>query len=203
MVHARRGRPAAPCDPRPAFSPDRGGLDPGAECLTGMHSTIAIDVSASADLVFALARGVTRWERLIPHYARSRAVETRVDGSLVVDFIARRPIPLIGVTGLALPVTWRARTWNEPATRKLRFVHVVGATKGMDVTWHIEAVGSGCHVSIDHDFRPRIRAFAPFVDTGFTRPIAGRTLATFKALAESLAEPLPGTGVAVAAEQVQ
>ncbi|MFL5650407.1 MAG: type II toxin-antitoxin system RatA family toxin [Chloroflexota bacterium] len=153
-----------------------------------MHSTIAIDVSASAELVFALAREVTRWERLLPHYAQSHAVETRADRSLVVDFIARRPLPLIGVTGLALPVTWRARTWNEPATHSLRFVHVAGATKGMDVTWHIEPAGDGCHVSIDHDFRPRIAPFAAFVDSGFTRPIAGRTLATFKALAESLAE---------------
>jgi len=152
-----------------------------------MHSTIAIDVSASPDLVFALARDVTRWERLLPHYARSRAVETRADGSLVVDFIARRPLPLIGVTGVALPVTWRARTWNEPATNILRFVHVAGATKGMDVSWHIQPAGDGCHVSIDHDFRPRIAPFAAFVDRAFTRPIAGRTLATFKALAESLA----------------
>ena len=28
----------------------------------------------------------------------------------------------------ALPVTWRSRTWAEPATRRLRFVHVAGAT---------------------------------------------------------------------------
>ena len=48
-----------------------------------MHSTIAIDVSAPAALVFALARDVTRWERLLPHYARSRVLETRSDGSLV------------------------------------------------------------------------------------------------------------------------
>ena len=153
-----------------------------------MQSTIAIDVSAPADLVFALARDVTRWERLLPHYARSRAVETRADGSLVVDFIARRPVPVIGVTGLAIPVTWRARTWHEAATRRLRFVHIAGATKGMDVTWHIDPAGDGCHVAIDHDFRPRVGPFAAFVDTAFTRPIAGRTLATFKTLAEALAD---------------
>jgi ribosome-associated toxin RatA of RatAB toxin-antitoxin module len=153
-----------------------------------MHSTIAIDVSAPADLVFALARDVTRWERLLPHYASSRAVETRPDGSLVVDFIARRPVPLVGVTGLAIPVIWRARTWHEPAANRLRFVHLAGATKGMDVTWHIDPMVDGCHVAIDHDFRPRVAPFAVFVDTAFTRPIAGRTLATFKALAESLTE---------------
>jgi ribosome-associated toxin RatA of RatAB toxin-antitoxin module len=152
-----------------------------------MHSTIAIDVAASPDLVFALARDVERWERLLPHYARSRAVERRADGTIVVDFIARRP--LIGLLGLGLPVTWRSRTWNEPPTRRLRFVHVAGPTRGMDVTWRIEPTTSGAHVAIDHDFRPRIPAFAVFVDRFFTRPIAGRTLATFRALAEALDQP--------------
>jgi hypothetical protein len=58
----------------------------------------------------------------------------------------------------------------------------------MDVTWRIEAVGAGSRVSIDHDFRPRLAFFAAFVDRVFTRPIAGRTLATFKTIAEALAD---------------
>jgi hypothetical protein len=92
------------------------------------------------------------------------------------------------VLGLGVPVAWRARTWNEPATLRLRFVHVAGATRGMDVTWRIEGRGDGaCRVAIDHDFRPRFGPFAPFVDRVFTRPIAGRTLATFRAIAEALA----------------
>lgn len=157
-----------------------------------MHSTIAIDVAAPADRVFALARDVVRWDRLLPHYARSRGLENRVDGSVVVEFVARRPFPLLGVLGLGIPVAWRARTWNEPSTRQLRFIHVGGATKGMDVTWRIEPAEDGCHVAIDHDFRPRFAPFAGFVDRAFTRPIAGRTLATFKALAEALEEaPTP------------
>ena len=56
----------------------------------------------------------------------------------------------------------------------------------MDVTWRIEPTPTGCRVDIAHDFRPRIPAFAAFVDRFFTRPIAGRTLATFKVLAETL-----------------
>jgi ribosome-associated toxin RatA of RatAB toxin-antitoxin module len=162
-----------------------------------MHSTIAIDVAAPPSLLFRLARDVERWERLLPHYARSRARERRVDGSLVVDFVARRP--LIGVLGLSLPVAWRARTWNEPASLRLRFAHVAGATKGMDVTWRIEGLGpdlEGSRVSIDHDFRPRLPLLAAVVDRAFTRPIAGRTLATFKALAEALAEGEASTGAA-------
>jgi ribosome-associated toxin RatA of RatAB toxin-antitoxin module len=159
-----------------------------------VRSTIAVDVAASPDLVFALARDVERWERLLPHYARSRAGARLADGSLVVDFVARRP--LSGLLGLGLPVAWRARTWNEPATRRLRFVHVAGATRGMDVTWRIEpdASGTGAHVAIDHDFRPALPYFAAFVDRFFTRPIAGRTLGTFRAIAEALeSAPAPVT----------
>jgi hypothetical protein len=160
-----------------------------------MHSTIGIDIAAPADLVFALARDARRWQGLLPHYARSRAVEPRSDGSVVIDFVARRPLPLVGILGLGLPVAWRARTWSEPGTLRLRFVHVAGATRGMDVTWRIEPTGpEGCKVAIDHDFRPRFAPFAPFVDRAFTRPIAGRTLATFRALAEALAEARESTG---------
>ena len=39
-----------------------------------MHSTIGIDIAAPPALVFALARDPERWARLLPHYARSRAV---------------------------------------------------------------------------------------------------------------------------------
>jgi hypothetical protein len=42
-------------------------------------------------------------------------------------------------------------------------------------------------VTIEHDFRPRFRPWAAIVDRWFTRPIAGRTLATFRAIAEALA----------------
>jgi ribosome-associated toxin RatA of RatAB toxin-antitoxin module len=172
-----------------------------------MRSTIAIDVAASPDLVFALARDVERWDRLLPHYARSRPRGRIAGGELVVDFVARRQ--LVGVLGIGLPVTWRARTWNEPATRRLRFLHVAGATRGMDVTWRIEPgpEGAGAHVAIDHDFRPRLPLFAAFVDRFFTRPIAGRTLGTFRTIAEALeatVEPMrppPESGTSAATNQ--
>jgi ribosome-associated toxin RatA of RatAB toxin-antitoxin module len=149
-----------------------------------MHSEIAIRIAARPDLVFALAHNVERWAVLLPHYTRSTAVERRPDGSLVTDFIARRP--LLGVLGLGLPVAWRSRTWSERPSMRLRFVHVAGATRGMDVTWRILPDGDGTQVVIAHDFGPRIPGFAAFVDRFFTRPIAGRTLATFKALAEAV-----------------
>ena len=40
-----------------------------------MHSSIAIDIDAPPELVFRLAQDVTGWERLLPHYVRSKAIE--------------------------------------------------------------------------------------------------------------------------------
>jgi ribosome-associated toxin RatA of RatAB toxin-antitoxin module len=151
-----------------------------------MRSTISVDIAAPPGLVFRLARDVERWPRLLPHYVRVRVIERPSDGSVVAEFVARRP--LVPVLGLGLPVAWRSRTWSEPETHRLRFVHRGGATDGMDVTWRIEPAGAGCRVSIDHDFRPRLPGFAGLVDRLFTRPIAGRTLATFRDLAEAVYE---------------
>lgn len=151
-----------------------------------MHSRVAIDIEAPAALVFALARDVERWSALLPHYARSRKVDHDARGRAFVRFVARRP--LVPVLGLGLPVVWTARTWNEPDSRTLRFEHVAGASRGMDVTWMIEPRDgdAGCRVTISHDFAPRLPGFAWFVDRFFTRPIAGRTLATFKSIAEAV-----------------
>jgi len=151
-----------------------------------MKSTISIEVAAPAGLVFRLARDVERWPRLLPHYVRVRPLDRDGDGRLTAEMVARRP--LVPVLGLGLPVAWRSRTWSEPGALRLRFVHIGGATNGMDVTWRIEPSGTGCRVSIDHEFRPRVPGWAAFVDRAFTRPIASRTLATFKSIAEALAD---------------
>ncbi len=152
-----------------------------------MRSTIGIDIAAPAELVFGLARNVERWPDLLPHYvAASRRAAPDRDGRLMVAFIARRPI--LGVIGLGLPVAWRSWTWSDPNARTLHFDHRGGATNGMRVTWRIVDRDQGrCRVDIEHDFRPRIPGWARLVDRLFTAPIAGRTLATFRAIAEALA----------------
>ena len=125
-----------------------------------MHSTIAIDVAAPAD---ARLRARPRRRALGAAAPPLRAVaggRRAARGRLARRRLRRAPAARSTSSGSALPVTWRARTWDEPATRRLRFVHVAGATKGMDVTWRIEPVGGGSRVSIDHDFRPRLPVFA-------------------------------------------
>src|SRR5512146_3241356 len=104
-----------------------------------MRSTIAIDVAAPAELVFRLARDVTRWPELLPHYVSVQPLGSPgPGGEVVARMVARRPVS--DVLGWGLPVTWQARTWSEPAALRLRFVHLAGATKGMDVPWRIEPI---------------------------------------------------------------
>lgn len=149
-----------------------------------MRSTIAVEIDAPATLVFELARNVERWPDLLPHYRRVRTRERHDDGAVTAEMVAVRAV--VPVIGLGIPVAWRSRTWADPDSLRLRFIHKGGATAGMDVTWRIDSTASGCRVAIEHDFQPRSRLWASLVNTFFVRPIATRTLATFKSIAEAV-----------------
>lgn len=148
-----------------------------------MHSTVAVEVRAPATLVFELARDVERWPALLPHYVGATVLARHADGAVTARMIAVRAI--VPVVGFGIPVAWRSRVWAADDPLRLRFVHLGGATNGMDVTWRLVPTDAGCHVAIEHEFRPRIGIWAWFVDRLFVRPIARRTLASFKAIAEA------------------
>lgn len=151
-----------------------------------MRSTIGIDIDAPPELIFAIAHDVTRWQQLLPHYSRSRAERRHADGSTTCQFVARRP--LVAMLGWGLPVAWRSRVSSDAAAMSIGFVHIGGATDGMDVTWHIERrPGGGARVDIEHVFERGPADLLPtIIERYFTRAIAGRTLATFKAIAEAV-----------------
>ena len=154
-----------------------------------MRSTLSIEIEAPPRLVFELARDVERWPALLPHYLAVRAEERHPDGAVTARMTAVRAV--VSRLGYGIPVAWRARTWAEEAELRLRFVHRGGATGGMDVTWRIEPTATGCLVSIDHDFRPRLPGWAALVTRLFVTPIATRTLAAFKAIAEAAQAAVP------------
>ena len=152
-----------------------------------MRSSISIDVAAAPRLVFDLAREIERWPRLLPHYLDVRVAEREPGprGAVTARMVAVRAV--VPRLGYGIPVAWRTRAWAEPDDLRLRFVHLGGATAGMDVTWRIEPADGGCRVTIEHDFEPAIPGWATFVDRFFVRPIAARTLATFQGIAEAIA----------------
>jgi ribosome-associated toxin RatA of RatAB toxin-antitoxin module len=156
-----------------------------------MRSTIRIHVSAPPEVVFELARDVERWPELLPHYRRV-TVRARRGERVLAQMVAERRS--VRFARLAIPVTWRAVCWPEggdPDDLRLRFRHVRGVTRGMDVTWHIRPDGAGgADVSIEHAFSRPLPLVGPdllpaLVDRWFTSAIAGRTLRRFRRLAES------------------
>jgi ribosome-associated toxin RatA of RatAB toxin-antitoxin module len=150
-----------------------------------MRTSIGIDVDAPPARVFELARQVPRWAELLPHY-RDVTVQSRDGEHIVARMSAQRP------GRLALPVSWRAEHWpdgSDPTDLQLHFRHVGGATRGMQVVWHIRPRPGGASVRIEHHFERRLPILGPdfipaLIDRWFVRPIARRTLASFKALAE-------------------
>lgn len=135
---------------------------------------------------FRVAADVERWPEILPHYRWVRVL--RDDGhERLVEMAARRD---------AIPVSWRAVQVREPAIPRIRFRHVGGVTKGMEVAWLFEPGPDGLTVRIVHDFDPPWPVVGGLVADRIIGPlfvanIAGKTLRRIKELAEMKAE-VPG-----------
>jgi ribosome-associated toxin RatA of RatAB toxin-antitoxin module len=156
-----------------------------------LRSEIGIEMKAAAQRIFELTRDIPRWPELLPHY-RKVTIESHDGSRLRAKMVATRSFG-----PLSVPVSWTAEQWADDTDAddlQLRFLHVAGPTRGMHVTWHIRSRGEdrATSVTIEHVFSRHLPVlgddFAPAViDRLFVRPIAGRTLATFKRLAEQRA----------------
>jgi hypothetical protein len=92
-----------------------------------------------------------------------------------------------------IPVKWRAlqRVEREGELPVIRFTHIGGVTKGMEVAWTFVQEPDGVAVTIDHDFTPPWPVVGSLVadriiGPHFVMAIAGRTLATIKGIVEDL-----------------
>lgn len=137
-----------------------------------------IVIHAPAERIFALASDTQRWPEILPHYRSVRLVESGSPQTL--EMSAWRDI---------IPVRWTARQWNDAATPHIRFKHVAGWTRGMDVEWRFEPVPGGTRVRILHDIAFQFPVAADFlgeyvIGRFFVQNIAGKTLRRIKELAE-------------------
>jgi len=152
-----------------------------------VRTEISINVAAPPRTVFDLAKDLERWPRLLPHY-RYVTVRSLANGQIMARMSARRQLGPV-----AIPVAWRSEYRSDDADAgelRLHFLHRAGVTRGMRVTWRIRPSRGGSRVTIEHDFQRALPLLGPdfvpaLVDRLFVRPIAGRTLATFKQLAEA------------------
>ncbi len=145
-------------------------------------------IRAGCARIFALASDVERWPSHLPHYRFVRFLERRRDGGGIVDMSANRPF---GV--LQWPTWWRSRMSvgiTGDRAPSIRFTHIAGITRGMEVEWTFDTVGAGTHVRIVHVWNgppvPAIGSLAATVVIGpvFVHGIASRTLTGLAAAAE-------------------
>jgi ribosome-associated toxin RatA of RatAB toxin-antitoxin module len=150
-------------------------------------------VDAPAARIFELAWRVEDWPRHLAHYRFVRFRAKAPDGGGLVEMSANRPF---GVADW--PTWWLSEMSVDHATPEVRYRHVDGVTRGMDVSWTFEArAGSDggrdpgrTHVRIVHVWDgpewPLIGTVAALGVIGpvFVHGIASRTLAGLKAAAE-------------------
>jgi len=144
-----------------------------------MTTSNEIFIAAPPGRIFDLAARTERWPQILPHYRSVRVLEGD-EVQRVVEMSAWRDF---------IPVRWVAQQWNDEGGPHIRFRHIAGWTKGMEVQWQFERDREGTRVRILHelDFQfPFAREFLGRYVVGdfFVHNIAAKTLARMKDLAE-------------------
>ncbi len=144
------------------------------------HMSNAIHIAAPAATIYALAAATERWPDILPHYRYVRVI-ARSGATRTVE---------MGATRDGIPIAWTAEQTDDAERPSIRFRHVRGWTRGMDVQWRFIETERGTRVTIEH----RLQFAFPFasewigkhiVGDFFVHDIANKTLARIKTLAES------------------
>lgn len=142
--------------------------------------------AAPPDLAFRVAADVEDWPRILPHYRRVRFLRRDDFAAGLVEMAAWRPFG-----PLRYPTWWVSEMDHDATARVVRYRHVRGVTRGMDVLWKVEPHGEGgSRLSIVHEWTGPSwhllgKAVADLViGPFFISHIAGRTLAGVAAEAE-------------------
>jgi len=151
-----------------------------------MRTVDRIRVHAPFARVFAAASSVSRWPAILPHYRWVRLLD---DG--LVEMAAWRPF---GGRGgfIKYPTWWVSEMTVDRPAGEIRYRHVQGVTRGMEVVWRLVEAGDGeVDVEIVHTWTgprwPLIGRLAANLVIGpvFIHGIASRTLAGIRRYAEN------------------
>lgn len=151
-----------------------------------MRTVDRIRVHAPFGRVFATASTVARWPVILPHYRWVRVLD---DG--LVEMAAWRPF---GGGLLKYPTWWVSEMTVDRAAGEIRYRHVRGITRGMNVVWRLMEGGGGSEVDVNVEIVhtwdgprwPLVGRLAANLVIGpvFIHGIASRTLAGIKRAAE-------------------
>lgn len=144
------------------------------------YSVNEIEIAAAPPEIMRLAFDLPRWPEFLPHYRWVRVLETEGERQTVEMACYRTGVPL----------KWRSHLWVRPEERRMRFLHIAGPARGMDVEWVFEERGSITSVTIRHDLTLQVPVInSPvgrwIVSEVFVAAVAGRTLKCLKQAVES------------------
>ena len=171
------------------LAPYRLGPMPSRRRMTTIDERV---VAAPLDAIFELAWRVEEWPRHLAHYRWVRFRERRSDGGGLVEMSANRPFGVFD-----WPTYWMSEMAversgeNGAVSSRVRFRHVAGITRGMDVEWSFRPEGAGTLVRIVHVWDgprwPVVGRLAATAVIGpvFVHGIASRTLAGLGSAAEA------------------
>jgi len=161
-------------------------------------------VRASVGTIFEIASKVDNWPAHLSHYRYVRFRERRADGGGLVEMSAYRPFHIVdtskGPLRLNWPTWWLSEMSVNRAAPSIRFRHVGGITKGMDVEWTFSPAAGGTHVRIVHVWDgpgiPVVGMWSAMYVIGpiFVHGIASRTLAGLAEVAEREAKSSESIG---------
>lgn len=150
-----------------------------------MRTVDELLVRAPLRRIFEFAREVDRWPEHLPHYRWVRFHKRASDGGGLVEMAAWRPFG-----SARWPTWWTSEMSVSESEPNVRFRHVAGITKGMEVEWSFAREGDATRVRIVHLWNgPRwplvgIVAAKTVIGPVFVHGIASRTLAGLAAVAE-------------------
>jgi ribosome-associated toxin RatA of RatAB toxin-antitoxin module len=184
MTASTSDRPPLPSDPRPdaVRAPFALGPMPMGRAMTTLDERL---VRAPVERMFDVARRVEEWPAHLPHYRHVRFRSRASDGGGLVEMSAYRPFGPVG-----WPTWWLSEMSVDERAPAIRFRHVGGITREMDVEWSFTPTAGGTTVRILHVWDgprwPLIGVFAATAVIGpvFVHGIASRTLAGLAGVAE-------------------
>lgn len=147
-----------------------------------MQTENVMEIGCRVGRAFDLARQVERWPSLLPHYRWVRFHRGGPDEGGVVEMAARRRFG-----ALAWPVWWVSEMEVDARAPAVRYRHVRGITRGMEVEWLFTPEERSTTVRVIHRWgRPPLGAWAAGKVVGpyFVHHIADQTLTWLKRRAE-------------------
>lgn len=146
-----------------------------------MNTFNQIQIYGPFETIFTLASQIARWPEIFPHYRWVKIIERRGE-QIIAEMAARHK---------GIPLWWKTIQVALPEERRIRYQHIGGITKGMEVEWTFTQVKDVWLVQIHHVFEPSWPLITPWfseqvIGKLFVQQVANKTLCCIKRIIQDV-----------------